>query len=74
MNEKEYSEIIDRIKGTTDKELLSRIAHSAMIKLCQLFQTTGITSELNLEGRYVSQIDYDLIFPGKEAKDDTTGI
>lgn len=74
MNEKEYNEIIDRIKGTTDKGILSRIAHSAMIKLCQLIQTTGITSELNLEGGYVSQIDYDLIFPGKEAKDDTTGV
>ena len=74
MNEKEYSEIIDRIKGTTDKGLLSRIAHLAMIKLCQLIQTTGITSEYNIEGGYVSQIDYDLIFPGKEAKDDTTGI
>ena len=74
MNEKEYSEIIDRIKGTTDKGLLSRIAHLAMIKLCQLIQTTGITSEHNIDGGYVSQIEYDLIFPGKEAKDDTTGI
>lgn len=74
MNEKEYSEIIDSIKGTTDKGLLSRIAHSAMIKLCQLIQTTGIISEYNIEGGYVSQIDYDLIFPGKEAKDDTTGV
>lgn len=74
MNEKEFNEIIDRIKGTTDKRLLARIAHAAMISLCQLVQTTGITSELTLEGGYVSQIDYDLIFPKKEAKDDTTGV
>lgn len=74
MNEKVFNEIIDRIKGTTDKRVLAQIAHSAMIRLCQLIQTTGITSEYNIEGGYVSQIDYDLIFPGKEAKDDTTGI
>lgn len=74
MNEKVFNEIIDRIKGTTDKRVLAQIAHSAMIRLCQLIQTTGITSEYNIEGGYVSQIDYDLIFPGKEAKDDTTGV
>lgn len=66
MNEKVFNEIIDKIKGTTDKRLLSRIAHAAMISLCHLVQTTGITTELNLEGGYVSQIDYDLIFLGKE--------
>ncbi len=66
MNEKVFNEIIDRIKGTTDKRVLAQIAHSAMIRLCQLIQTTGITSEYNIEGGYVSQIDYDLIFPGKE--------
>ena len=66
MNEKVFNEIIDRIKGTTDKRVLAQIAHSAMIRLCQLIQTTDITSEYNIEGGYVSQIDYDLIFPGKE--------
>ena len=65
MNKKEYKEIIDRIKGTTDERVLARIAHSAMIRLCQLVQTPGITSELTLEGGYVSQIDYDLIFQEK---------
>ncbi len=70
MTEKEFSEIIDRIKETTDRRILARIAHSAMIRLCQSVQETSFTSELNLEGGYVSQIDYDLIFPRKEASDD----
>lgn len=70
MTEKELNEIIDRIKETTDKRYLDRIAHAAMISLCHFIQASGFISELNLEGGYVSRIDYDLIFPGKEAKDD----
>ena len=66
MNEKVFNEIIDRIKGTTDKRVLAQIANSAMIQLSQLIQTTGITSEYYIEGGYVSQTDCDLIFPGKE--------
>ena len=70
MTEKEFKEIIDRIKETSDRRFLARIAHSAMIRLCQSVQETSLTSELNIEGGYVSQIDYDLIFPRKEASDD----
>jgi len=66
MTEKEFKEIIDRIKETTDRRFLARIAHSAMIRLCQSVQETSLTSELTLEGGYVSRIDYDLIFPKKE--------
>ena len=68
MTEKELNEIIDRSKETTDKRYLDRIAHAAMISLCHFIQASGFTSELNLEGGYVSRIDYDLMFPEKGGK------
>lgn len=66
MTEKELNEIQERIKESTDKRALARIAHTAMVRLCELVQETGVISELTLEGGYVSRIDYDLIFPKKE--------
>lgn len=70
MTGKEFNEIIDKIKETSNKKFLTLIAHAAMISLSHFIQAAGFTSELNLEGGYVSSIDYDLIFPRKEAKDE----
>ena len=48
MTEKELNEIQDRIKESTDKRALARIAHIAMVRLCDLVQSPGIISELTL--------------------------
>lgn len=69
MTEKELNEIQDRIKESTDKRALARIAHTAMVRLCDLVQSPGIISELTLEGGYVSRIEYDLTFPEKEEEE-----
>lgn len=66
MTEKELKEIQDSIKESTDKMALSRIAHTAMAKLCKLVRVTGIISEITVKGGYVSRIDYGLKFPEKE--------
>lgn len=69
MTEKELHEIQDRIKESTDKRALARIAHTAMVRLCDLVQSPGIISELTLEGGYASRIEYDLTFPEKEEEE-----